>query len=89
MGESETSAEVRFRFVGAGLWDGGDAFPYPVPVARVPVVGEFVTLPDDLGWWEVVQVEHDYSRGLHYPPVVGVVCCRPSEKRAWLEAQGR
>jgi len=82
-------AEVRFRFIGAGLWEGGDAFPDPVPVPRVPMVGEFVTLPDESAWWVVVQVEFDYSKGLFYEPVVGVVCCRPSHANGWLESQGR
>jgi len=89
MAMDDRQPEVRFWFVDAALWDGKDAFPYPVPVHRIPVVGEFVMLPDQLGWWEVVQVAHDYSHGLHYLPTVGVLCVKPSAKAAWLAAQGR
>lgn len=71
--------DVRFWFLGAELWDGRGAFPDRVPVQRIPVTGEFVTLPDEPGRWEVISVEHDYSEGLAFPPIVGVVCCRPSE----------
>lgn len=83
----EGYAAVRFAFLGSRLWNGGDYYPDPVGVPRVPVKGEHVVLPDDLGVWEVMDVIYDYSAGLYSgEPIVGVVCARPSAAHA-AEAQ--
>lgn len=67
-------SNARFRFVGAGLWDGGDDFPYDVPVQRIPCVGELVAMPDESPRWRVVEVVFDYAQGLNYEPLARVVC---------------
>jgi hypothetical protein len=69
--------KVMFRFLGAGLWDGDDVYPDPVPVPRVPIKGEKISLPEVSGWWEVANVEFDYSAGLALEPVVGVYHAYP------------
>lgn len=79
---------VRMRFVGAGLWDGGDIFPDDVPVPRVPVAGEALAWPDTGERWIVAWVEYDYANGLGFAPVVGVVYARPSDLQAVREAEG-
>lgn len=62
---------VRMHFAHAGRWDGSDEFPYDVPVLAFPRIGEVINnVPDVAGWWIVTDVEHDYSRGLHYEPVI-------------------
>lgn len=83
--------EVRMRFVGAELWqdnDDPDVFPYPVPIQRVPIVGELIGMPDNLGRWEVALVEYDYAEGLAHVPIVGVTLTRPNERGHLRNSEG-
>jgi len=73
---AHTGEVVRFTFVGAGLWDGGDDFPDAVPVPRVPAVGELVRFPDESAYWRVVSVAFEYDGGMYFAPVVRVICER-------------
>lgn len=65
-------AQVMLRFVGAGLWNEGDLYPDLVWVPRVPIRGERIILPDQLGSWEVETVEFSYPGGLMSDPLVNV-----------------
>lgn len=72
--------KIRLRFIGAGLWDGEDVYPYDdTPFPRVPNVGEHIVMPDSTVQWRVVDVIYDFLSGFNYEPVVGVVCARPSD----------
>ena len=72
--------KIRLRFIGAGMWDGGDVFPYDdTPFPRVPVVGEHIVMVDSTVTWCVVDVIYDFDQGFHYEPTVGVVCVLPSD----------
>lgn len=64
-------AKVRMRFVGAGRWD-GDEFPFPVPIPRVPSIGEWLMMPDTREAWRITDVTYDYENGLNYDPTVWV-----------------
>jgi hypothetical protein len=68
---SEQATGVRLHFAQAGRWAGSDEFPYDVPFWVLPRIGEVLNnVPDVPGWWIVADVEHDCSRGLHYPPTI-------------------
>jgi hypothetical protein len=72
--------KVRLRFIGAGLWDGGDVYPYrDAPFPRAPVRGDFIRLPDETDEWEVLRVTMNFDGGLGSEPTVDVVCGGPYE----------
>lgn len=67
---TEMQLTVELTFVGAGLWDGGDVFPFgDVPMPRIPVIGETIIGPDDMGAWKVSNVAFDYPHGFN--PISG------------------
>lgn len=68
---SEQATSARLHFAKAGRWAGSDEFPHDVPFYALPRIGEVLNnVPDVAGWWIVADVEHDCSRGLHYPPTI-------------------
>lgn len=54
-------------------WGQADPSPYFVPTPRIPIVGEMIVGPDDIGARVVTHVRFVYSSGFYFPPTSVVV----------------